>query len=285
MDVSIIIVNYNTEKLILDCLDSIYEKTKEIEFEIIVVDNNSPQKPKFLKKDKRIQYIQSDTNLGFGRANNLGAEYAKGEFIFCLNPDTILVNNAIKILHNYICKNLSIGICGGNLLSNDMKHIHSFCMIPPGIWNEIISLFKLGRLYPQYNLSQKVIDVEYITGADLMINRNLFNKIDGFDKDFFMYYEETFLCHEVKSLGYRIVNVPQALIIHLEGKSFNLNKHKEMLLYSGRKLYLIKRYNKYYYSVCNFIHFITCMSRLLIFANNKEKRHLWSYKLKLLFSS
>lgn len=96
MDVSIIIVNYNTEKLILECLDSIYGETYDIEYEIIVVDNNSPRLPTVLKEDKRIKYIHSEINLGFGNANNLGAKFAEGKFLFCLNPDTRLVNNAIK---------------------------------------------------------------------------------------------------------------------------------------------------------------------------------------------
>ena len=82
MDVSIIVVNYNTEKLILNCLDSIYEKTEGLDFEIIVVDNNSPNKPQVLKVDSRIEYIQSETNLGFGKANNLGLPNMQRENIY-----------------------------------------------------------------------------------------------------------------------------------------------------------------------------------------------------------
>lgn len=283
MDVSIIIVNYNTELLILDCINSIYEKTNDLNFEIIVVDNNSPNKPEKLKTDQRIKYIQSESNLGFGRANNLGAAHARGEYLFCLNPDTILVNNAIKILYDYIINDSSIGVLGGNLLSKEMKGIHSFSIISPGILNEIILLLRLSMLNSQYNNGDKAIDVGYITGADLMINKRLFNDIGGYNKDFFMYFEETYLCYEVKSLGYRVVNLPQSLIIHLEGKSFNLNKRREDLYYSSRKLYLIKRYNRLYYYVCNIIHFITCLSKLLISFNDRSKFFLWSYRMKLLF--
>lgn len=284
MDVSIIIINYNTEKLVLDCIDSIYKETSNVIFEIIVVDNNSPNKSNILINDKRIKYIQSDTNLGFGRANNLGAEYAKGEYLFCLNPDTILVNNAIKILYNCIKNNPKIGICGGNLLSKEKKGIHSFCTISPGLWNELTLLFKLNFLNSQYNKSNKIIDVSYITGADLMIKKDIFEKVKGFDKDFFMYFEETYLCYLVRSLGYRIVNVPQSLIIHLEGKSFTLNKHREKLFYSSRKIYLLKRYNRLYYYLCNIIHLLMCSIRMILSINNKDRFSICLYRIKLLFN-
>ena len=284
MDVSIIIVNYNTEKLILDCLDSIYNNTNGFDFEVIVVDNNSPNKPNFLEKDQRIKYIQSEKNLGFGKANNLGAEYAIGKYLLFLNPDTIVLENAITILYEQISKDSTIGICGGNLLSNEMDETHSYYMIPPGIWNEIIILFKLDSLNPQYNHTQEIIDVEYITGADLMIRKDLFNEIGGFDKDFFMYFEETYLCYRIRLLGYRVVNIPQSHIIHLEGKSFKINKYREQLYYASRKTYLIKRYNSLYYYICNIIHLTTCLSRMILFAWKKDKFNMWFCRFKLLFN-
>src|SRR5690554_917255 len=99
MDVSIIIVNYNTCKLTQECINSIYEYTSEISFEVIVVDNASHDESKeFLSKDTRINYLYQTSNLGFGKANNVGLTYATGKYVFFLNSDTYLTCNIIKEL-------------------------------------------------------------------------------------------------------------------------------------------------------------------------------------------
>lgn len=98
MDVSVIIVTYNTLALTRDCIDSIFRHTANVQFEVIVVDNASEDGSyDYFSKDRRIIYVYSQENMGFGRANNLGLEYASGEYIFLLNSDTYLKNNAIKI--------------------------------------------------------------------------------------------------------------------------------------------------------------------------------------------
>ena len=171
MDVSIIVVNYNTEKLILNCLDSIYEKTEGLDFEIIVVDNNSPNKPQVLKVDSRIEYIQSETNLGFGKANNLGAQYAKGKYLFCLNPDTILINNAVKELYKFMIEHKDIGICGANLYQANMSAGHSYEMLSPGIRQEIINSRHCSskRYNEDFNITNSPKEVAHVVGAALMI--------------------------------------------------------------------------------------------------------------------
>ncbi|MCR8916741.1 glycosyltransferase family 2 protein [Bacteroides sp. ET225] len=287
MDVSIIIVNYNTELLILDCIKSIYEKTQYISFEIIVVDNASSNDHSILKTDSRIRYIQSETNLGFGKANNLGAKHAKGKYLFFLNPDTFLINNAIFILFQFIENNHDVGICGGNLYTKDLKPTHSHFTIAPGIKFELYNLFSgktfLFKDVSYFNYSENPISVEYITGADLFIRKELFESINGFDKDFFMYFEESYLCFIAKQENSLVINVPQAHIIHLEGQSFSLKEKREMLYLQGRKLYLTKRYGFIYYEICNIIYFITCLTRLLLFHihNDEIKTNYWRQKIRV----
>ena len=105
MDVSVIIVNYNTLGLTSDCIESIIAQTSTVEYEIILVDNASTDGSKeVFAQDKRIKYIYSDRNLGFGRANNLGIREAKGRYLFFLNSDTILLNNAVKLFFDYCGK-------------------------------------------------------------------------------------------------------------------------------------------------------------------------------------
>lgn len=286
IDVSIIIVNFNTEELILNCIDSILKETKGLSFEIIVVDNASPQRPVRLSNLSDIHYVQSPANVGFGRGNNLGVKYAKGKYLFFLNPDTILLNNAIAIFFHYMEENPDVGVCGGNLFNKDLKPTHSFEIMPPSIISEMFVLLSLvNKRGGDFNYTDKSKSVAFIVGADLFIKTDLFREIGGFDTDFFMYFEETYLCYQVKKCGYGVINVPQAHIIHLIGKSSSFQEKKERMYLKSRKLYLIKRYNKLYYIICNIVYVITCLSRILLFGIlfNKQKLVEWTNKFKAFF--
>lgn len=254
-----------------------------------MIDNNSPNIPNLLKNDKRIKYIQSKTNLGFGKANNLGAQYASGKYLFLLNPDTILINNAIAILYNYNENNSTVGICGGNLYTKDLRPCHSYRVVAPGILDEINDLFK-GlplKLFSEdhFNSSNKSKQVAYITGADLLISKKLFTKINSFDNDFFMYFEETHLCYKVSKLGMKIINILQARIIHLEGQSFSHFKEKREILYlKSRNLYLKKRYSSLYIQVCNMISKFNCIVNIAYFSviSKKKIAYIWKFRLNQL---
>lgn len=286
MNVSIIIINYNTEDLTLNCINSIIKKTKDISFEIIIVDNASPNKPIKLKKRDDIKFIQSDINLGFGKANNLGAKYAQGDYLFMLNPDTILTNNAIYILWEYIKQHPKVGTVGSNLYSKDLTPNCSYGIKDPSIWEEFIASknFLAKRFIENFNHSSLPKKVAYISGASLMISKQLFYQINGFDKDFFMYYEDTFLGYIVRKNGYVNVNIPQAKIIHLDGQSFNLKKIREYYSFEGRKLYLIKRYNKIYYLISNIILLINSIfNALFLYVSGKDNlAKIWTYRIKLI---
>ncbi|MCD7864667.1 MAG: glycosyltransferase family 2 protein [Clostridiales bacterium] len=131
MDVSIIIVNYNTPEMVIDCINSIQTQTKEISYEIIVVDNGSRDDSLVIFKDKLSDIatvINVGENLGFGKANNLGAKYARGDYLFLLNSDTLLVNDAISLLLQFLTDHSEVGVVGGNLYTTDMTASPSFCM-------------------------------------------------------------------------------------------------------------------------------------------------------------
>lgn len=132
MDVSIIIVNYNTKRLTCQCIDSIIEKTEGVSFEIIVVDNNSTDgSQELLSHDNRIVFIEAGENLGFGKANNLGFKKSTGKYLFFLNSDTILLNNALLYFFDFY-ESFKGRIGGvGCLLENDKGlHIHSYADFP-----------------------------------------------------------------------------------------------------------------------------------------------------------
>lgn len=268
MDVSIIIINYKTPNLVIECVESIYKKTYGITFEIIVVDNSSNDgSVEIMKKAllNKAEIIESSENLGYGRANNLGVRYAHGEYLFLLNSDTILVNNAVKILLDFIRSSFKYGVVGGNLLSVDGDASPSYCMQFDKLdyvkrkakWVEIlvgIILKKLRRrlgencLKNSFNDSKMPIQVAYIFGADMMLSRKLYNNMNGFDADFFMYSEEQDLSWRITNAGYQIWNVPDAQIVHLEGasmkKSGEFNKIQYKMRMNGKIIYFYKRYGK-----------------------------------------
>ena len=294
MDVSVVIVNYNTTQLLCDAIDSLLSKTIGVEFELIVVDNHSKENSHFLFSEKYkglINYIYLNENIGFGRANNLGLEYASGRNIFFLNADTLMLNNALLILSDFLDNNDTVGVCGANLYDANLKPTHSYMSLFPTVWSELnILLFEIPfRLVFGKNLffnhTGKSRKVAYITGADLMIKRSVLNDVHGFDSDFFLYYEETELCHRVKEHGYRIMSVPSAELIHLESKSIKSNLSKQKHLAKSRNLYYKKTQNEFTTQLANLIFKLTCFSRILILGilNQKTGADYWRNQLKCFY--
>lgn len=269
MDVSVIIVNYRSGQMVAECVESIIEKTRGITYEIIVVDNDSRDNSEtFLRNvlEDRATLILAGENLGFGKANNLGAKYAKGEYLFLLNPDTLLVNNAIKVLYDYIIIHPKTGVVGGNLYSLDMKAAPSYCMQFDDLnterkrasWRAILTgkisqkamARKKERIFEEeFNYSDDMKKVAYVFGADMMISKKLFDSLGGFDPDFFMYAEEQELSWRIAARGYDIVNIPQAQIIHLEGATVKIqdefSERQFRMRMNGTLTYFKKRFGVY----------------------------------------
>lgn len=234
IDVSIILVNYNTCELTRQCICSINEKSIGFIYEIIVVDNSSTDdSPKVLPLLSNVIYIESGANLGFGMANNLGAKVAKGKYIFLLNTDTILMNNAVKFLLDYYennCFRKSLGAIGCWLMNGDMKITTSYSNIPSvwDNWKHIYSFFK-KRIYNSVHSTKnyKEFEVGVVSGADLFIKKDIFLSIEGFDSNYFMYGEESELQYRLSKLGYRQFLIHEPSIVHLEGASSGNEKNKK----------------------------------------------------------
>jgi GT2 family glycosyltransferase len=288
MDVSIIIVNYNTHALLQQCLTSVFDETNGVDFEVIVVDNASddglPPVPK--EAFPRVRFIESKENIGFGRANNLGAQQATGRYLFLLNPDTILLNNAVKILADFMDAHPDAGICGGNLYDANRQPAASYKMWLPSLRGELCVALKMeDRIYgksAEFNHTCHPKKVGYITGADLMISADLFRRLNGFDPDFFMYYEETELTFRVKKRGYAVYSVPQAGLIHLEGQSFSDNWAAMRLLLKSRNVYYKKTQARCMAWCCNGIYRFTALSRCFLFllTGKRTKYNYWKFILQ-----
>lgn len=289
LDVSVIIVNYNTSVLIRDLLATIEEKTEGITYEIIVVDNNPTESFAIDLKDyqEKIIYLPLKENVGFGRANNEGLKISKGRNIFFLNPDTLLLNNAIKILSDYLDKNKNVGVCGGNLYDANLNPNHSYMpILPSPLWD--INFLLCGLIFRilkgkniQFNFTSKPLRVGYITGADMMIKRSVIDIVGPFDPDFFMYYEETELSYRIKKSGFESHSIPDAKIIHLEGMSCDTSERRERMKNVSKKIYYSKTQSKFNYRLSSFLFKIYACLRLTLYKliGNSKKYNYWNIVL------
>lgn len=294
MDVSIIIINYNTLQVTKNCIDSVIKFTKDINYEILLIDNaSSDGSQDFFRSVEEIKFIESKDNLGFGKANNLGYSYSSGKYIFLLNSDTILINNAVKEFFIEAEKTDNSIACFGAILKDiNFNNTHSFGYFP-NIWSDIyFQLFVLpyNKLRKRnfknvgFDISQtKNGIVDYVTGADLFIRRDIIENLDFFDNRFFMYYEETDLQKKFHSHGFfsKIIESPK--IIHLEGvSSASSTTFNKTLIQLKSRLTYFKKWN--YNLTFKFYLFLLIIIRLpfLLFSKYtiKEKR----IYLRLLFS-
>ena len=260
MDVSVIIVNYNSFQLILDSIESIYEFTDGVNFEIIVIDNDSTERDieQINKHYKDVVFIKNNKNRGFGSGNNLGAKYANGEYLFLLNPDTVLLNNAIGKFFEFCRQDRNVGIVGGNLYDANRMPAFSGWRFLPSLLSKIDFLLhdQLGNILKKvghFNFTGLPQKVGYISGADLFIPKRIFLDAGGFDEDFFMYYEETELTYRVKKLGYDVYLLPDAKILHLEGQSETDAEKVAYRMRKSEKLYYIKTKQRYLIRLCYII--------------------------------
>ena len=246
MDVSIVIVNYNTCALLKNCLNSVYSYTKGVEFEVIVSDNGSSDGSIAMIKTTFPQVIllENNYNYGFGKANNIAQKYAKGKYIFYLNSDTILGNNAVKIFFDYWEKSPESKEIGGLgcLLTKNNYYVHSFAAFPTkksiltyyfravassSIIGKIYRLLRHNKRFVKNEVKQTndnlVCRNEYITGADLFLKNN---ELSRFDENYFMYFEETDLQYNnFYKHNKKLIILYEPKIEHLEGGSDSKKKN------------------------------------------------------------
>ena len=247
INISIIFVNFNTAKLTCQAIESVIENTDEVLYEIILVDNNSNDNSIELitKFFPQVTIIKNKKNLGFGRANNEGIKVAKGKYLFLLNTDTYLLNNAVKVLFRFMenKKNKNVAVVGGMLYKQNLKpnlYAGKFPNYNDFINNSFLhyffkkKAFKKTKEYPLVPLSS--IEVDYVSGADFFVRKEILDEIGAFDKRFFLYFEETELCFRIKKKipNSRCMIEPRAKIVHISQGS---NK-KEVKSLRFRKQFL-----------------------------------------------
>jgi GT2 family glycosyltransferase len=230
MDLSIIIVNWNSSDYLQKCIASVLEWTSNVDFEILVIDSASfDGVDKMLRQHyPEVRFIQSDTNLGFAKANNVAFRKSTGTHILFLNPDTELIGPAINILYNYLQTLPKAGAIGCKLLNGDRSVQTSCIQAFPTLLNQTLNSEFLQTRFPNMPIwgmrslfcaTDEPAEVEMISGACLMLKRSLFEQVGLFSEEYFMYAEDLDLCYKIRKASYLNYYIPSASVIHFGGGS------------------------------------------------------------------
>lgn len=230
MDVSIIIVNWNSVAFLKQCLAGIYRNAVDVVFETIVIDNASFDGCEEVLRLEfpQVRVIQSGKNQGFAKANNVAFSICKGRNILFLNPDTEINIFAIKILLNHIESLPDAGIVGAKLINSDLTIQTSCVQAFPSILNQLLNIDALRNNFPRVGVwgaaalfakEKTPAEVDAVSGACLMVRRSVFESVGMFSADYFMYSEDIDLCFKVRKAGWKTYYVPNAVVIHHGGTS------------------------------------------------------------------
>lgn len=242
MDISIIIVNYKSKALLKKCLLSLERNMKNVSFEVIIVNNDAEilQKNDLGCPKLNIELINLFQNKGFAKACNIGSQTAMGGLLFFLNPDTEIIEfDAVNLIS--IFEKEKVGIIGPRLLTKNNE---------PQPWSTgfatnlaDIAKNNLGWIKSKsaWTASSR-INVDWVSGAALIMPKSLFNSINGFDESFFMYFEDMDLCIRAKSLDQKIISDPKFKILHLEGQSYDNKKTQKKEYYTSQDYYFKKHF-------------------------------------------
>ncbi len=246
MDISFVIVNWNTKNLLLDCLKSVYETVTDICFEIFVVDNASDDGSVEAVKENYpdVIIIQNNKNLGFAAANNKAFKKSSGRYALLLNTDAILMPNAIKELFNFMESQKDAAIACGQLLNPDCSKQNSIASFPSlltFIFNETLLRILFPKKFPSKLKDYKEpIEIDSGIGACLMVRKKAMDEVGLFDESYFFFFEETDWALRMKKAGWKIFFVPEAKIIHKQGQSVGHSLKSRKLFYVSRYIYLKK---------------------------------------------
>lgn len=256
MRVSVLIVSFNTRDYTLACLRSVFRYTRQPEVEVIVIDNASIDNSAQLIASEfpQARLIVSTENLGFAAANNRAAEHARGEYLLLLNPDTLLQDDAVAALCDFADRYPDAGIYGGRTLHADGRLNPSSCWRRPSVWGMTCRGTGLGVLFrgrrwfdPEpmgWWQRDDERDVDIISGCFLLIQRQLWQRLQGFDPSFFMYAEDYDLCLRAHRLGARPRVTPYATIIHHGSASEPIKEDQTVRQFRARALLFRRHWSR-----------------------------------------
>jgi len=269
--VSIIIVSWNTRDILRNCIKSIYEQSSDSSLEVIVIDNASTDgSAEMVKKDfPQVTLIENSENRGFATANNQGIAIAKGRYVLLLNPDTIVLDNAINNTLYFADAHPESAVVGCRVLNPD-RTLQATCFMFPSISNMLLSTTYLYKLFPKSRFFGRermtwwdrndIREVDVVTGCFMLVRREAIEQVGLLDEQFFVYGEETDWCYRFNQAGWKVMFTPCAEIIHLGGQS--TRKKATAMVVQLRKSIL--QFMKKHYSP--FIYRIACLLTVIFLA-------------------
>ncbi|MBN8568495.1 MAG: glycosyltransferase family 2 protein [Ignavibacteria bacterium] len=269
-DLSIIIVSWNTKGLLRKCLQSVYDETKKYSFEIVVVDNDSPDDSAGMVREEfpDVKLIANKTNNGFAPANNQGLEIATGKNILFLNPDTVVLNGAIDKMMDYLLanKDKGVGCVACKLLNDDMtlqKSVNNFFSLWSSFFEnrffaDMLSKLNTKKMFMSFWDHSDTREIDWAYGAVFLVSEECYKKVGMLDDRFFIYAEEMDYFMRIRKAGYKSVFLHDVEIIHY-GKSSSRQRRAAMFIQNYKSLYL---YIKKHY---NFLTYYIYRTRAFIF--------------------
>lgn len=252
MDLSIIIVSWNTRELLRKCLKSIFDSNTPSSFEVFVIDNNSSDGSAIMVSGEfpQVKLIASQENLGFAKGNNLGINQATGDYLLLLNPDTVIASETINQSLRFMKSHPEAGAMGCRMVYPDGREQASVRRLPT-IWPILLILLKVPKIFPNLKSIKKYLAedfdysqtqaVEQIMGAYMLLPKKVLTEVGLLDERFFTWFEEVDLCRRIKNAGYTIYYYCGTKIIHHGGQSFaqqKLLKNQKVFFLSAIKYFL-----------------------------------------------
>lgn len=249
MNVSVVVVSFNTCHLLRRCLQSVYATAGGNLSEVLVVDNASDDgSPDMVEREfPTVRLIRSAKNLGFAAANNVAIQASRGDAVLLLNSDTELLPAALRRLVDAMERHPIVGVVGGRLLNPDRSFQSSFADFPT-LLSEILLLTKLSRLirpatfpsYPEHDSREERV-VDWVVGACMLVRKAAIDTVGLLDEGYYMYTEETDWCYRMRAAGWLTLYVPEARVLHWSGQSANVvPEAKRLQLYRSKTRFLAK---------------------------------------------
>lgn len=245
MQLSIIILNYNVRYFLELCLQSVEAAIKGLDAEIIVVDNHSKDESCAMVRENfpKVKLIENKENLGFSKGNNIGVTHAKGKYICILNPDTVIAEDTFKTLLTFAEKQTQLGIIGCKLIDGNGNYLPESKRNVPVVKIAINKVFGNSKHYYANHLKANVIGkVDVFVGAFMLLKRSVFNQVNGFDEDYFMYGEDIDLSYKIKNAGYQSFYYGKVTVIHYKGESTLKDKTYAKRFYGAMQIFYKKHF-------------------------------------------
>jgi GT2 family glycosyltransferase len=247
VDLSLVIVNWNTREYLLRCLGSIFKMGQRMDWEVIVIDNGS-QDGRGMEVKKAFPFVhlvENEKNLGFAKAVNQGLRKASGKYILLLNPDTEVRDGAIKQLLTFMDSHLNTGVAGAQLLNSDgskQNSIANFPSLTTELLNKSLLRWLSPKKFPGKERSYSVpVEVDSVIGACMMVREDAIKQVGLLDEEYFLFLEETDWCYQMKRAGWKTYHVPQADVFHFQGKSAEKEKKRARVEYFRSRYHFFKK--------------------------------------------